>query len=96
MTMKRHGFVNWIKHILSTIDTSHREQAAGLTEFEARELENIFVLLLMGSFTGIPAPPSFIAAELLPHLQHEIKVLKFRAENASDSLAEMAGLLGID
>lgn len=75
---------------------AHREKAAGLTVFEARELENLFVLLLMGAFTGMPAPPSFLSVELLPHLTYELSVLNRRAENASDALAEMTGTLDID
>jgi hypothetical protein len=80
----------------SFMGASHREKTVELTRFEVKELENLFVLLLMGSFTGIPAPPSFIAAELLPHLEHEIKVLNARAHAASDSMAEIIGLLDID
>lgn len=75
---------------------THREKVVGLTAFEARELENMFILLLMGAFTGLPAPPSFLSAELLPHLEHELKVLNRRAENASDALAELAGALDIN
>lgn len=75
---------------------THREKVIGLTNFEARELENMFVLLLMGAFTGLPAPPSFLSVELLPHLQHELGVLNRRAQNASDALAELAGALDID
>ncbi|MFP4481635.1 MAG: hypothetical protein ACLFN0_02420 [Thermovirgaceae bacterium] len=80
----------------SIMGSSHREKVVELTRFEVKELENLFVLLLTGSFTGIPAPPSFIAAELLPHLEHEIKVLNARAHAASDSMAEIIGLLDID
>jgi hypothetical protein len=74
----------------------HRRKAATFTALEVRELENIFALLLLGSFVGIPAPPSFIAVELLPELEHELRVLNVRAEDAGDMLAEMAGTLGID
>jgi hypothetical protein len=80
----------------SNFGASHREKAVELTRFEEKELENLFVLLLMGSFTGIPSPPSFIAAELLPHLEHEIKVLNARAKASSDAMAEIIGLLDID
>ncbi len=81
---------------LSIMGASHREKTVELTRFEVKELENLFVLLLLGSFTGIPSPPSFIAAELLPHMEHEIKVLNARAHASSDSLAEVIGLLDID
>ncbi len=75
---------------------THRQKVVALTAFEARELENLFVLLLMGAFTGLPAPPSFLSVELLPHLQHEMGVLNRRAQNASDALAELAGALEVD
>lgn len=78
------------------MDESHRQQVVALTAYEARELENMFVLMLLGSFAGMPSPPSFLAVELLPHLEHELKVLNRRAENASDALAEIMGSLDAD
>ncbi len=85
-----------LRGFFSVMDATHRAQVTELTRFEARELENAFVLLLMGSFTGLPAPPSFLAVELLPYLEHELQVVNRRAENASDALAELAGCLDID
>jgi hypothetical protein len=84
------------KRILSDFDTSHRESVAALTGVEVKELENIFSLLLLGSFIGLPAPPSFLAVELLPFMERELKVLNRRAQDAGDMLAEMAGIMGID
>ncbi|MFO7729904.1 MAG: hypothetical protein R6V86_03970 [Spirochaetia bacterium] len=88
--------LGYIRFFFSTMDQSHRNKVTEVTEFEVKELENLFVLLLMGSFTGVPSPPSFVAAELLPHLEHEIKVLNERAKDSFDSLADMASLLDID
>lgn len=85
-----------LKAFFSTLDESHRKQVTDVTEFEIRELENLFVLLLMGSFSGMPSPPSFISAELLPHLEHEIRVLNSRAMRASDSFAEIISILDVD
>ncbi len=85
-----------LKAFFSTLDESQRKRVTDVTEFEIRELENLFVLLLMGSFSGMPAPPSFISAELIPHLEHEIKVLNSRAVCSSDSFAEIMGVLDID
>ena len=93
---ERRQFLGPVKRFLATLDTVHRRQLTELTEYELRELENLFALLLLGSFAGVPAPPSFIAIELLPHLEHELRVLERRAENASDALAELAGVLDID
>jgi hypothetical protein len=88
-----------IKHIqrfLSAVDRTHRSQVTAMTEFEQKELENLFVLLLMGSFMGVPSPPSFVSAELLPHLEHELKVMNERAKDSFDTLAEMAGTFNPD
>lgn len=86
----------FLKDFSSDMGRSHREKVTALTAFEARELENMFVLLLLGSFAGMPSPPSFIAVELLPHLEHEIRVLNRRAESSTDALAEIMGSLDAD
>ena len=86
----------FLKDLTHDMSRSHREKVTALTAFEARELENMFVLLLLGSFAGMPSPPSFIAVELLPHLEHEIRVLNRRAESSTDALAEIMGSLDAD
>ena len=85
-----------IKWLISIMGESHRSRVTELTVYEERELENIFILLLMGSFAGIPSPPAFLAVELFPYLEHELKVLEVRAKDSSDALSELAGLLDFD
>ncbi|WP_027370228.1 hypothetical protein [Desulfovermiculus halophilus] len=85
-----------VREMLKGIDAAHREQAASLTEVECRELENIFALLVVGSFVGLPAPPSFLAVELLPYMDRELELLQCRARDSGDMLAELCGTLGID
>ncbi len=87
---------NSVKFVFSSMDQAHREQVAEVTEYEQRELENLFVLLLMGSFTGIPAPSTLVTAELIPLLSHEIEVLNKRAEEAFDAFNEIAGTIGLE
>lgn len=76
--------------------TAQRENLAALTCVELRELENIFALLVLGSFAGFSAPPSFVSIELLPFMERELKLLHRKAEDADDMLAELTGTLGID
>lgn len=85
-----------LKGFFSAISASHRERAVALTAMEVEELENIFALLMVGSFVGLPSPPTFIAMELLPSLKNELHVLGRRAEDSCDMLAEICGMLGID
>ena len=73
-----------------------RDKATGMLEFELKELENIFTLLLFGSFVGLPAPPSAMAFELMPYLEDEIKLMISRADLAQDPLGSLLGMLEID
>lgn len=90
------SILRFLKGLASDFDTTHRERLSTLTVMEMEELENIFALLLLGSFVGFPSPPTFLAVELLPHLERELQVLNQRAKDASDMFAEMCGTLGID
>jgi len=81
---------------LTTLDRVHRRQVLALTVVEMEELEHIFTLLLLGSFVGLPSPPSFLAVELLPFMERELAVLEKRAKDSGDMLAEMCGTLGMD
>ena len=85
----------FLRTICRDIDANHRANACALTVTEVEELRNIFALLLLGSFVGLPSPPSFLAVELLPHMQKELEILHKRAQDADDMLAEMFGILGI-
>ena len=86
----------WIRRFFADIDATHREKAAALTVVEMEEMENIFALLLLGAFTGVPSPPTFLAVELLPYMERELRILCKRAADCSDMLAEMCGTIGID
>lgn len=84
------------RRIAADMGAAQRQRAAALTCVEERELENIFALLLLGSFVGLPAPPTFLAVELLPFMQEEINILNRRAEDAPDMLAVLMGSMGAD
>ncbi|HOD98163.1 MAG TPA: hypothetical protein PLT63_05240 [Syntrophales bacterium] len=94
--MKKSSFLNQCREVLAGVGTAQREAAVSLTCLEVQELENIFALLLLGAFVGLPAPPTFLSVELLPFMDREIRILHQRAEDAHDMLAEMMGALGAD
>ncbi|MDV3104359.1 hypothetical protein [Thermococcus waiotapuensis] len=84
-----------LQDFLKGVEQSFREQSTGYLEFELRELENVFALLLMGSFVGLPSPPTTLTLRLLPHMARELYVMQRRAENMDDILGELAGLFDI-
>jgi len=88
--------VDKAKAALGIVRQVNRERATEMIEFELKELENIFTLLIMGGFVGMPAPPAPIAMELLPLLEREMNIMLSRSDFAQDPLGAMMGLLEID
>jgi len=72
----------------------NRDKATALLTFEAMELENIFALLLFGSFIGMPSPPVHITLQLLPLMEKELLLMLSRIGVAHDGLAEVVSILG--
>ncbi len=62
---------------------------------ELRELENVFALLILGSFVGIPSPPTPIALRLLPYMARELLIMQRVSSRLDDMLAEMAGIFEV-
>jgi len=90
------GMPRSIGHILKSairvVTQVNREKATGLIEFEVKELENIFALLILGGFAGLPSPPSPIAIELLPYMERELIMLLSRTDLAQDPIGVLAGM----
>ncbi|MBA7519684.1 hypothetical protein ES705_11771 [subsurface metagenome] len=76
------------------LQSVNRNKATGMLAFEVMELENIFTLLLFGSFTGMPSPPVHITLQLLPLMERELKLMFSRINVAHDGLAEVVSTLG--
>ncbi len=93
--LMKFSIFEFLRTICRTIDKTHRSNVCALTVTEVEELQNVFALLLLGSFIGLPSPPSFLAVELLPYMQKELEILNKRAQDANDKMAEMFGTLGI-
>ena len=84
-----------LKAFLKGFFNSFKGQSTDYIEFEERELENVFALLLMGSFVGIPSPPTTLVLRLMPHMLREIYVMQRRAADMDDIFGEIAGMFDI-
>lgn len=89
-------FGHIIKATMRTFLQVHREKATEMLDFELKELENIFALLILGGFVGLPSPPSPIAIELLPYMERELIVLLSRSDLSQDPLGVLVSMLQID
>ncbi|NJE26098.1 hypothetical protein E3E22_05585 [Thermococcus sp. MV5] len=56
------------------------------------ELENVFALLLLGSYVGVPNPPIDISYQFLPHMVREIYIVQ---EKSVNSLTIKTGWLNV-
>ncbi len=88
--MSPRDFLNFLKGFFE----SFRTRSLEYVEFELRELENAFTLLLLSSLIGLPSPPTPIVVRILPHMVRELYVMHMRATD-DDVLGEIAGLFEI-
>jgi hypothetical protein len=72
-----------------------RHQAVDMVEWEKSELENIFSLLIFGSFIGIPSTPAQITLELLPDMEDELIAMINKIDMASGPLSVLFSNLDI-
>ncbi|AIF69170.1 hypothetical protein PAP_03755 [Palaeococcus pacificus DY20341] len=84
-----------LKKFLKGFFGSFKARSTEYIEFEERELENVFALVLMGSFVGIPSPPTTLVMRLMPHMVREIYVMQRRATDMDDIFGEIASMFEI-
>ncbi len=89
-------FVDKIKFFFKSLDEIYRSKSTDILEWEAEELENIFALLVLGVFVGIPSPPIHITIELLPDMEREFNIMLEKVATAHDPLGELFSVLHVD
>jgi len=81
-------FLERLKRFLKGLEIGMREVSTSLIEKELEEYENVFALITMGIFSGIPSPPTGIILRLIPHMQREMYVMLKRSADLDDVFAE--------
>jgi hypothetical protein len=77
-------------------DEVMRAKAVGTIEYEVGELDNIFAILVLGAFIGIPSPPIHITMALLPEMEKEFEIMLEKVSTAHDPLGDLFSVLDID
>jgi hypothetical protein len=77
-------------------DEVMRGKAVETVEYEVEELDNIFAILVLGAFIGIPSPPIHITMELFPEMEKELEIMIEKVSTAHDPLGELFSVLDID
>jgi hypothetical protein len=86
---------DFIRKNLHLLDKMTRHQATGILEWEKSELENIFSLLIFGSFIGMPGTPTQITLELLPYMEKELIQMVNKVQTASGPVSELFSNLNV-
>ena len=73
-----------------------RGKAVETIEYEVGELENIFAILVLGAFIGIPSPPIHITMALLPEMEKDFEIMLEKVSTAHDPLGDLFSVLDID
>ncbi|HJN03412.1 MAG: hypothetical protein QF907_07285 [Nitrospinota bacterium] len=95
MKNKKQKILGNIKKAIDGIGEGLRSSSTQAIQFELKELENVFCLLILGSFSGIPSPPAFLSLNLLPHLEKEIRVMLSRSKNIDDPLGDIFSVFDV-
>mgnify|MGYP004231649315 CR=1 FL=1 len=84
-----------LKKAIDGMGEGFRSSSTQAMQFELKEMENVFCLLILGSFVGIPSPPTFLSLNLLPHLEKEIQVMLSRSKNIDDPLGDIFSVFNV-
>ncbi len=95
MKKKKKKILGSIREAIDGIGEGFRSSSTQALQFELKELENVFCLLILGSFSGIPSPPAFLSLNLLPHLEKEIRVMLSRSKNIDDPLGDIFSVFDV-
>ncbi|MGC8765462.1 MAG: hypothetical protein ACP5QT_06220 [Brevinematia bacterium] len=82
--------------ILKLIEKGLKDRATSLIKSELEEYENIFCMLVMGVFSGLPYPPTGLILRLLPHMEKELKVMLQKTATLDDAFSQTIGKFDID
>ncbi len=81
--------VRQLRDFLETGDRVARGRAVEAIEAELEELENVFSLLVLGSFVGLPSPPMRISLDLMPEMEEELVRMVENVDTATTPISRL-------
>ena len=76
-------------------DEVARGKAVETIEVELEEMENVFGVLVLGSFIGMPSPPMQISLDLMPFMEKELILMMEKVDTANEPIAQLFSILDI-
>ena len=78
-----------LKGIYKNYDEASRQKAVDVLEYELSEMENIFGLIVLGAFIGLPSPPMQITLDLLPEMERHLIQMLNKVDTAESPISEL-------
>jgi hypothetical protein len=93
------SFLARIKEMIVEIwkvgDRVGRSKAVEAIETEVEEMENIFGILVLGSFVGMPSPPMQISLDLMPYMEKELILMLEKVDTANEPISQLFSVFNI-
>jgi hypothetical protein len=80
----------------SISDEVARAKAVETIEYEVEEMENIFGVLVLGSYVGMPSPPMQISLDLMPFMEKELLLMMEKVDVANEPISQLFSVLDIN
>lgn len=58
-------------------------------EFELGEMENMFGLIVLGSFIGLPSPPMNLTLDLMPEMEKHFILMLNKVDTAESPMSDL-------
>jgi len=81
--------LNKLKQTWDIYKEAAANSAVDTLETELGELENIFGLLVLGSFVGFPSPPMQITLDLLPEMEQHFTLMLNKVDTAQSPISDL-------
>jgi len=73
---------------------ANRQKATDQIEYEAKEMEHMFTLMIFGDAVGLPSPPISVTIELVPLMTDDFERMILRATQTGNGFSEIASIIG--
>ena len=60
-----------------------------------RSWKNIFGVLVLGSFVGMPSPPMQISLDLMPYMEKELILMMEKVDTANEPISQLFSVFDI-
>jgi len=76
-------------------DNAAKEKAVDVMEYELSEMENIFGLLVLGAFIGLPSPPMQITLDLIPEMEKHFIQMLHKVDTAESPISDLVSIFDV-